>query len=187
MLSIKNKTDSLQKMRELGLNFFEEKVFGTTDLEGIENFMKHSKAKEFCMRSTGGVLHKFFFVKNFDEVKKNIKAFKGTFLLGESWRPFKEHIVLLGDIQIKKSENWVNITCSSDQNADHRSIYDNPQNSVSCSMDSDRLWNIRGFSKICAYVTEHNLYDMIVEFVVFDIPVGNCDCEVAIAELRTQY
>ena len=55
------------------------------------------------------------------------------------------------------------------------------------TIEDNKLWDIPGFSKIMRYITEHELYDVIVEFSVYDCKIGVNKENVVISELRTAY
>ena len=103
--------------------------------------------------------------------------------------PYKEDIVLLGDICVKRdgSSEMVDITARDDEEATHRNVYENPKYNLHASLEDDRPWKLPGFSKLMRYISEHELYNIIVEFVVYACKVGVHKENVAIIEVRTTY
>ena len=97
--------------------------------------------------------------------------------------PANEYIIR--DIFVK--DNFVTLSASTSQNANHRNIYTTPEISLSCELFDDRLWNVPGFEKLIDYINEHNLYEVIVEFAVFKNRVGTQKNNVVIIELRSDY
>ncbi len=188
-MKITSKKDSLSVMKKLGLNYFDEIVASVDDLKTIEKFFTKNKAKQYIMRSVDKTLGGFCFVKDFEECKKALKDFKGDFMLGVSFRTYEKNIVLLGDIEVKNDGMFfhTNLTARDDEQATHRNIYEEPKYNLSVNFDDDKLWKIRGFQELAKYISEHDLYDVIIEFVVFDIPVGIKKEKVAICELRSNY
>lgn len=186
---IKTKRESLNKMKELGLNYFDEEIFSLKDLEGIENFFKRTDAKEYCVRDPERASGKFFFVKNFEECKPLLKNYKDSVIICVSCNEYNDDVVLVGDIKVKREygNDTVDITARTDPQATHRNIYENPQYNMHTSIEDDRLWNIPGFSKVMAYITEHELYNLVVEFTLYDCPVGVKKEKIAIFELRSEY
>ena len=186
---IKTKKQSIEKIKELGLNTFVSEIFDCKNLEKIENFFEETNATEYVLRDPEKASGKFFFVKNFGECKSKLKNYKSNVTISVSFNELKDDLVLLGDIIVKKEfgNDVVDITARSDKDATHRNIYEKPEFNFHANLEDDRLWNMPGFSKLIAYITEHELYDVIVEFAVFDCPVGNKKEKVAVFELRSEF
>lgn len=186
---IKNKIDSVARMKELGLNTFAMDIFGVKDIEGITNFFINNPAQEYVMRDPINPQGKFFFVKNIEECIANLNNYDELVTIVVSWNEYKEDIVLLGDIKVKKGYvcDEVDITARTDSEATHRNIYENPQYNLHSNLEDDKLWNIPGFSKLIRYIVDHNLYDIVIEFIVYDCSVGIKRDKVVIAELRSEY
>ncbi len=189
MIKVKDKKDSIIKMQELGLNYFPLNFFETSDLEGIEMFFKKYPAEEYVLRSVNKAKGKYFYVKNFEEAKDYLKEFDGELTISVSYNPYKEDLVLVGDIKVHKGfgADEVDLTARTDTDATHRNIYENPQYNLHTNLENNKLWDIPGFSKIMRYISDHELYDVIVEFQVYDIKLGINKENVVITELRTGY
>ncbi len=189
MIEIKDKKDSIIKMKELRLNYFPLDVFEVTDLEGIENFMKSYPAEEYVLRSANKAKGDFFFVKDIDEAKSRLGAYEKEVTISVSYNPYKEDIILVGDIIIHKDFNsqTVDITARDDIEATHRNIYENPKYNLHTSIEDDKLWKIPGISKVMRYITDNELYNVIIEFSVYDCKIGVNKDNVVISELRTGY
>ena len=189
MFVIKDKKDSIAKMKELGLNYFPLEVFSVTDLEGIKDFVEKNPAKEYCMRSANKAKGAFCFVANFEEAKQSLSLFEEEVTICVSYNEYKEDIVLVGDIIIHKSygEESVDLTARTDSEATHRNIYEKPEYNLHTSLENDKLWDIPGVSKIMRYISDHELYNVIVEFTVYSCRVGVNKENVVISEIRTTY
>lgn len=189
MIKIKDKKDSIIKMKELGLNYFPLDVFEVDDLSGIKAFFEKYKAEEYVLRSTNKAQGEFYFVKSFDEAVKLLPKFKNEVTLSVSYNEYKDDLIIVGDIKVHKgySGDTVDLTARTDSEATHRNIYENPQYNLHASLDEDRVWRIPGFSKIMRYISDHELYDVIVEFAVYDCKIGVKEDNVVITELRTAY
>ena len=189
MIKIKDKKDSIIKMKELGLNYFPLDVFEVDDLSGIKAFFEKYKAEEYVLRSTNKAQGEFYFVKSFDEAVKLLTKFKNEVTLSVSYNEYKDDLIIVGDIKVHKgySGDTVDLTARTDSEATHRNIYENPQYNLHASLDEDRVWRIPGFSKIMRYISDHELYDVIVEFAVYDCKIGVKKDNVVITELRTAY
>ena len=184
---IRDKADAITQMNNLGLNIFAGIVCPADDAESVKKFMEENPAEEYCMRDPSGTVGKFFFVTSVDEAMEKAKQYEEEFTLGVSARPYKEDIVLLGDIKVYKDENMVDLTARTDSEANHRNIYSEPEYNMHISLDSDELWNVPGFSKLMGYISTYELYDIVVEFAVYSCKVGKYKDNVAIFELRSEY
>ena len=189
MIIIKDKRDSIIKLKQMGLNTFTVDVFETSDVEGIKTFFENNPAEEYILRSTIKAQGRFFFVKSFEEAVALLPNYDQEVTIAVSFRPYKEDIVLLGDIIVKRESGteMVDITARDDEEATHRNIYEEPKYNLHASLEDDRLWKIPGFSKLMRYISDHELYDVILEFIVYAIRVGKNKENVAIIEMRTGY
>lgn len=188
MYKIKNKQDSIDTMKQLGLNYFPLEIFDVKDEDSIRSFFQKYPAEEYVMRNPVKAQGKFYFVKNLEEALEKLKNFKTKVTINVSATPFKDDIVLLGDIKVNRGYNEsVDLTARTDPDATHRNIYENPQYNLHRSLDDDAVWKIPGFSKIMAYISEHELYGIIVEFAVYSCRLGVKKENVVIYELRTEY
>lgn len=184
---IKDKADSVAQIEKLGLNHFPEIVCGKHDKKSIEDFVNNFPADEYCLRDPNGTVGKYYFVNTVEEILEKAEEYDGVFTLCVSANPYDEDIVLLGDIKVYKNDNMVDITARTDSSANHRNIYTDPQYNMHISLDCDELWNIPGFSKLMSYISQYELYDVVVEFVVYDCRVGKNKENVVIFELRSEY
>ncbi|MBQ8444165.1 MAG: hypothetical protein IJX25_02300 [Clostridia bacterium] len=189
MIIIKDKKDSINKIKQMGLNHFPQDVFEVSDIEGIEDFFNDFPADEYVLRSTNKTNGNFFYVKDLSQAKEKLPLFEDEVTISVSMRGYQEDIVLLGDITVKRDgmSEMVDITARDDEEANHRNIYENPKYNLHASLESDKLWAIPGFSKLMRYISDHELYNVIIEFVVYDCKVGTCKDNVVIIEIRTGY
>ena len=189
MIQIKDKKDSIVKMKELRLNYFPLDVFDVSDTLGIENFMKKFPASEYVLRSANKAKGEFYFVKNIEEAKEKLDRFDSEVTISVSYNEFKEDIVLVGDIIVHKdfSSQTVDLTARTDTEATHRNIYEKADYNLHTSIEDDKLWNIPGISKILRYISDNELYNVIIEFSVYDCRLGVNKDFVVISELRTGY
>ena len=65
MIKIKDKKDSIIKMKELRLNYFPLDVFDVNDIDGIKHFFEKYPSEEYVMRSPNKTNGNFFYIKNF--------------------------------------------------------------------------------------------------------------------------
>ena len=189
MIKINDKKDSIKTMKELGLNYFPLDAFEVDDLQGINAFMQKYPAKEYIMRSANKAKGDFCFVRSFEEAKEKLSIFDNEVTIGVSYNEYKEDIVLVGDIIVHKNggNESLDLTARTDTEATHRNIYENPEYNLHASIEEDRVWKIPGFSKIMRYISDHELYNVIIEFSVYDCRIGVNKENVVISELRTGY
>lgn len=189
MITIKDKKDSVLKIKELGLNYFPMEIFDVKDLDSIKKFFEENKASSFVMRNPSKAKSNYYFVSSFEEAQKKLRYYKDEVNINVSFNEFKDDIVLLGDIKIHKGSfsDTVDLTARTDSEANHRNIYEEPQYNLHTSLEDDSLWNIPGFSKIARYIADHELYDVIVEFIVYSAKHGVKKDNVVIVELRTGF
>lgn len=189
MIDVKDKKDSIRTIRELGLNFFPQDVFMASDVEGVANFVKKYPSEEYVLRDASKAKGKFVYVKNLDEILAALKNYSKDVTIAQSYRPFKEDLVLVGDIKVTRGVygDVVDITARDDEEATQRNIYENPKYNMHASLEENRLWNITGFSKLMSYISEHELYGVILEFLVYDRKVGVNKENVVITEIRSNY
>ena len=186
---IKTKKESIEKIKELDLNTFIAEMIDSKNLKQIEEFFKENPSPEYVLRDPEKASGKFFFVKNFEECKTKLKNYKKNVTICVSYNDYKDDIILLGDICVKKEfgNDTVDITARSDKEATHRNIYEKPEYNLHTNLEDNKLWDIPGFSQLIKYITDHELYDVIAEFAVFDCPVGNKREKVVIFELRSEF
>ena len=184
---VKDKYDALMQMKNLGINHFPEMICSVDDMESVKQFVEENPAEEYCLRDPNGTVGKVNFATTVEEIMEKAKDYEETFTLVVSANPYKEEIILLGDVKVNKDENMVDLTARTDTEATHRNIYSEPEINMHISLDSDELWNVPGFSKLMGYISNYELYDIVVEFVVYDIRVGRNKENVVIFELRSEY
>ena len=188
MITIKNKKDAVNKIKILGLNYFPMEIFDAKDLTSIKNFFDKNPAQEYILRNPNKPKAKYYFVKNYDEAVNKLRYFDEV-NINVSFNPYKDDLVLVGDIKIHKGDfgDTVDLIARTDNEATQRNIYTEPDYNLHANLDDDKLWDIPGFSKIARYISDHELYDVIVEFCVYSIKLGVQKDFVIINELRTGF
>lgn len=184
-----SKKENIEKMKELNLNFFPLQVFDVKNLDGIKDFFDQNSAEEYVLRTVEKAKGAFFYVSNFKEAKEKLEEFHNEVAISVSYRPYKEKIVLVGDINISKVEDdfVVDLIARSDAEATNRNIYEKPQYNFHTDLKDETLWQVDGVDKIIRYVAEKGLTGYIVEFAVYDCEIGiNKEC-VVISEIRKDY
>ena len=185
-MEIKDKLESIETIKKLGLNKLKEGLFKKGETKKVKAFLNSCTENLFCIRDrtkTGGNF-KFNVPKN--KVLKEIAGYE-VFTINVSTGNYEGHQMLTGDIKIS-SDNSVFMTLSTDPNASVRDAYDRPEFNYNTDIFNDSLLNsVPGFDYLYQYVYEHNLVDTVVEFSLFDIDIGINSERVVIFELRTNY
>lgn len=99
---------------------------------------------------------------------KLAKEYSKAFSLAVSCFAY-ENIVLLDEIYLTKDN--VTIVGGNAKGVVHRNVYQNAIINTTTTLDDDKIWEVDGVEEIITYVVNHNLYDVIVEFVVYDKPI----------------
>lgn len=91
------------------------------------------------------------------------------------------------DIEIKRNgEIYITISKISENNI--RDNIDEMYMSIKTDILDDKTLNkIPEFDYIYSYIYEHNLFDVLVELSLFDIPLGIHNERIIVWELRTHY
>lgn len=184
-----SKKDNIEKMKELNLNFFPLEVFDVRNLEMIKNFFDQNSAEEYVLRTVEKAKGAFFYVSNFQEAKEKLKEFHNEVAISVSYRPYKDKIILVGDINIAKVEDdfVVDLIARSDSEATNRNIYEKPEYNFHTDLKDETLWQVDGIDKIIRYIAEKGLTEYIVEFSVYDCKIGVNKENVVISEIRKDY
>ena len=99
---------------------------------------------------------------------------KDQFLLkfdnGSSYN-FVEHLILIGDARIS-SEGEVWIIASKNKNYTGRMAESDPDYNLKTNLHDKILNEIPKFDTLLSYIVNHHLLDVIIEFALYDIPLG---------------
>ena len=108
------------------------------------------------------------------------------FTINVSSANYVENQLLVGEIEIL-SNGEVYATLSLDPTASVRDALRNPTFNLNTNIFDKRLNEISNFDLIYQYISENELYNVIVEFALFDTGVGIKKENIIIYELRTHY
>ena len=181
---IKSKKHSSELIKKLDLNRVPEILLDEYDYDKISAFCDKYKEPLYILRDLESANGMYFFCKSKSECLENAKEYKGRFSLAVSCSSY-EGKILLGDIMI--GDNRVVIGARNDPLSHHRNIYDKPCICLDTDWDDKRLWKVDGVEKLFNYILSKKLFNVVVEFVVYDRKVGINQDEVLIVELRTDY
>ena len=184
-MKIKNKIESYEKIMELGLNRFPEKIFKYTQIDEVEDFIKMYPANYYAIRDkskAGGV---FKLKVKPENILNEIVGYE-MFSINVSSYNYTDSQLLVGEIYI--SNTTVNAILSTNGNYSVRDAIKNPDfNFTSNIFDDETLNRIPCFDKVYEYIVINKLEDVIVEFAYFNKPVGINNENIIIYELRTDY
>lgn len=183
-MEVKSKRHSSELIKQLEINGVPEIIFTTYDAAKIEIFCELNPASVYVLRDLSNPSGQYYICKSKQECIDNAKNYNGAFSLAISCVSY-EGKVLLGEIMI--SNNRVMIGARNDKESHHRNIYDNPCINLDTTWDDKRLWKVAGVEDLFNYLTAKNIFDTIVEFVVYDHKVGTQNNNVLVVELRSKY
>lgn len=184
-MKITNKIESYEKIIELGLNRFPEKIFKHSEINEVQDFINTYPAKYYAIgdkSKAGGIFKLKVEPAN---IFKEVSEYN-LFSINVSSYNYIENQLLVGEIYI--SETSVNAILSTNNGYSVRDAIRNPNyNFATTIFDDETLNNIPYFDNIYKYIVENKLKNIIVEFALFDKPVGINKENIIIYELRTDY
>lgn len=181
---ITSKANSSTVINNLNLNRVHEIVCSIYDKGTIELLCDKNIASKYVLRDLENACGKYFICKSKEECVNCAKEYDGRFSLAVSCFAYS-NIVLLGEVCLTK--NGVTIVAGNAKDIHHRKVYEKAIINTTTTLDDNSFWEVDGVEDILGYVVKHNLYDVIVEFVVYDRPVGVNNEKVLIVELRSEY
>lgn len=180
---IKNKQESKDFIQEKGFNTFPEIHIHKDDKTKLLKFLKIYQSPLYVLRDGLRPQSKYYFFKTFEECVNLLVEYEDMVIIAVSVNAYKDHKVILGTIELSK-ENMISITASMTPDSDHRSIFHDSDFNYFCSIYDKCLNNIPKFDLLYGFLVENNLVDVIVEFTIYDIPVGIRNELIVIQEVR---
>jgi len=185
-LRIFNKIESVEYIRKLKLNAFPERLFKKGDEKDLISFLDAHPVKYYAIRDkTKMNSSKFTLNATKEEVLILCKEME-KYTVNISSHNYRDNQVIVGEIQIKPDEQLY-LIASSNPNHSLRDAYQEPTYNMVTYLNDAKLKKIDGLNIIIEYIINHNLQDIIVEFSVFNVPIGINKEPVIIWELRTEY
>ena len=182
---IRNKLESISKIKKLGLNTFPEQLFSRDQQELVRLFLEKYPAKYYAIRDktrAGGI---FKLKVEAKDIIKEIQSYE-LFTINVSSANYADNQVLVGEIEIL-SNGSIYATLSVDSTASVRDALRNPTFNISTDIFDKMLNQIPYFDWIYQYISDNNLFDVIVEFSLFNMDVGIKKQQIIVYELRTHY
>lgn len=184
-MKIHNKLESYNKIIELGLNRFPEKIFKSSQINEVEDFVRTYPANYYAVRDkskAGGV----FKLKVKPENILNEVSGYDLFSINVSSYNYIDNQLLVGEIFI--SNTSVNAILSTNSRYSVRDAIRNPDFNFKTNIfDNKTLNKIPCFDEVYKYIIDNKLQNTIVEFAYFDAPVGINNEKIVVYELRTEY
>lgn len=181
---IKNKYESDYMIKKLGLNRMVEVIFSDkTPVEEVEDFLEINEYKYYNIRDKSGSSGKFMYKLTKSEVMEAAKTYK-RYAIYESLAEADRRLILQGDIEIDK-DFIMRASLSDIKGISNRiAMLDPKYNIYDYDLKERRDPTIRGISNVIDYISANGLIGMVVEFSLFDIPVGINKENIIIWELR---
>ena len=182
---IKNKLESINKINELKLNKFPEMLFKQNEVEKVQEFIEKYPAKFYAIRDKSKSGGMFKLKVEFNKVLDEIKGYN-SFTINVSSANYTDNLLLVGEIEFL-SNGEVYAILSVDPTASVRDALVNPTFNLKTNIFDKRLNEIPYFDYVYQYISNNNLYDVMVEFALFNKEVGINKEKVIVYELRTHY
>ena len=184
-MKINNKLESIEAINNLGLNKFPEQLFKKGEQRKVKEFLKNNPANYYAIRDKMKPRGLFKLKVPYDRVLEDIKEYD-LFSINVSSSNYADNQLLVGEIELL-SNGEVYSSLSLDPSASVRDAVSKPDFNIRTNIFDKELDNIPHFDYIYKYISDNNLYDIIVEFSLFDIEVGIKKERIIVYELRTNY
>ena len=185
-MEIKNKLESIKKIKELNLNKFPEQLFKQGEEKKVEEFLQQYPAQYYAIRDKSKARGIFKLKVDYDTVLQEIGEYT-LFTINVSSANYVENQLLVGEIQFL-SNNEVYATLTTDSTASVRDALSYPElNFKTDIFDKETIKKVPHFDYIYKYIIDNGLQDIIVEFALFNKEVGIKRERIIIYELRTHY
>lgn len=185
-IEIKNKIESINKIKELGLNKLSEEIFKKGEIDKVKDFIKNNPCRYYAIRDkskAGGV---FKLKVKAEDVLDQINDYE-IYTINVSSANYGENQVLVGEIEIL-SNGLIYAILSTKEGYSVRDAIRDPDFNIKADIFDNKVLNkIPYFDYIYNYIVHHKLEDIIIEFSLFNIDVGINSEKIVIYELRTHY
>lgn len=185
-MRVKNKLHSIELIKALNLNRFEEELFKSDEDDKVMDFINKYPYEFYAVRSKSIVgCKKNSFKTPRNEVLDICKLFD-LFSINVSSYNFCDNLILIGDTRISK-DNEVWLIASRNKNYTGKMAELDPDYNFKTDLFDKRLDKVPSFDLIFKYIVDHSLLDVIVEFAIYDKPIGINKEQVIIFEIRTDF
>lgn len=157
-------------------------VTQSTPREEVEAYLD-SGIKSFCLRDSSSAMGNFQYDLSKEQVLKSLADYSCA-TISECMKDADVNLVLQGEIQITKDFE-VMATLDDKKGISNREAMKAPTfPRLHFDLKECREPSIRGLTTVLDYIIEHELIDVIVEFTLFNEPVGLHRQPIIIWELR---
>lgn len=171
-------------IKNLHLNYFPEQIFKSGQEKEVLEFVIKYPVQYYAIRdkSRSGAFFKLKVEKK--DILKEIKNYD-LFSINVSSFNYIDNQVLVGEIQVL--EDMLSIIVSTNNKYSLRDAYKNPDYNLKTDIFDKTLDKIPCFDRLYEYIISKNLQNMVVEFALFNEPVGVNKENIIVYELRTEY
>lgn len=184
-MEIKNKLESVRKIKELKLNKFPEQVFINGEEQKVKEFLEKYSARYYAIRDKSKSSGIFKLKVEREKVLEEIAEYD-LYSINVSSANYEDNQLLVGEIEFL-SNGEVYATLSTDPTASVRDALKNPTFNLKTTIFDKKLNRIHNFDFVYQYIISNNLSDTIIEFSLFDKEVGINNEKIVVYELRTHY
>lgn len=180
--NVRNKKESRELIQRLGVNTVPEIFANKNDINEIEQFFLNNKAELYVIRHSGKADAHYEYVKNFDEFKNVLDNFENEIIVAVSINSYKNKI-LLGAIEV--DGNKIHLCATTNPKLDHRTIYNGTaEYMIETVIFDNELDRIPQIKYLFDYIQKYSLYNVTIEFTIYDQPVGINHERIIINEIR---
>lgn len=185
-MQISSKIESIKTIRKLNLNHLPEEIFFKDQVSDIQNFLESTNQGLYIIRDLSKPKGLTYFNVTPDKVMDCVANYTSSFSIAVSSFNYSTY-VLHGDIFISRDLETLYLYASDNLTNKPRDLLSNSKWNISTSYYDTRLKRIPNIDYIIDYIFKYNLFNVIVEFGVFPIKLGQNNEKVLIFELRTKY
>ena len=183
-MRITNKLESVNKIIELDLNRFQEKIFKKGQEKEVADFIDKNRAHYYAIRNKEIIGYKTKIKVPFDKVMEEIKKYN-LFSIHISSYEYTNNLILIGEIKIDNFNNvWL---YASKTDYPYKYTNEDPEYNLCTDIYDKKLNHVEGFNTIYKYILDNKLLNVIIEFAVYNIPIGLKKEKVIIFEIRTDF
>lgn len=180
---IRNKSESDYIISKLGLNRMAEGIFTQSSTEeDLRRFLEENTYEYYNIRDKTHAGGQFLYKLTADGVIEHSKDYQ-RYSVYESLAEADEKLILQGEMEIDKQFKMV-ASLSDIRHISNRSAMQTPEYHLQVDLAERREPHIRGLTEVINYIAKHGLFDVVVEFSLFEIPVGIYKETIIIWELR---
>ncbi|MBO5357560.1 MAG: hypothetical protein J6A53_09535 [Clostridia bacterium] len=180
-IQIKTKEESRNAINRLGLNTVPEIFIEKHETDKMRQFMDTYKEELYVLRDADRSSSHYEYISSYEECVEKAKHFKGRVILAVSINTYKEKL-LLGAIEIKG--DVVRLCATENKALDHRTMYGGAEYNFETDIFDKNLSKIPELDFLYGYIVEHQLFDITVEFTIYDKCVGTKNERIIINEIR---